>query len=379
MSKAKSDRVWRRLAGAVVRAGAIPFPVTDALLEFLKRKVTFEQAEFLKIFRDISLNWKQVLERSGLPEEEARKHLEALLANGVLTRTKSRTTGVEVFSLMPLFPGMIEFSLMAGRASEEERRLASIIERIFADLRDGTQRNYDTFMPAVKQYPVPARVVPVEAQLDVGVDEVVPPESLPEILEGQEVVALTHCYCRMQRDLTGKPCAFTDAREICLIFGKVAQHAIDYGFAKPITKERALAILRASEEDGLVHKIFHTKLDLSRDVEGICSCCRDCCGIFRLFHEGALPYHSVTSYESSVDAEACVGCGECVERCPMDALNLDGDAGVAVVQRERCIGCGVCTRACPQDPPAISLVRTGRREVFVLPPRLGGKGKDAAS
>ena len=42
----------------------------------------------------------------------------------------------------------------------------------------------------------------------------------------------------------------------------------------------------------------------------------------------------------------CLGFGNCVKRCPQNAITVEN--GVAVVSRERCIGCGACLDACPK-------------------------------
>ena len=45
-------------------------------------------------------------------------------------------------------------------------------------------------------------------------------------------------------------------------------------------------------------------------------------------------------------SDECVLCGTCAERCFLDAISLDEDAGRAVVDPEKCVGCGVCTITC---------------------------------
>jgi ferredoxin len=45
--------------------------------------------------------------------------------------------------------------------------------------------------------------------------------------------------------------------------------------------------------------------------------------------------------------DKCVGCGECVEICPVEAITLEGD--LAVVDENWCIGCGVCATRCAFD------------------------------
>lgn len=51
-------------------------------------------------------------------------------------------------------------------------------------------------------------------------------------------------------------------------------------------------------------------------------------------------YHSVTLNESK-----CVGCTNCIKRCPTEAIRVRG--GKAVIASERCIDCGECIRICP--------------------------------
>jgi len=45
---------------------------------------------------------------------------------------------------------------------------------------------------------------------------------------------------------------------------------------------------------------------------------------------------------------ACVGYGDCAEVCPEDAISIDPDRRVAVVDWEKCIGCGMCVAVCPR-------------------------------
>jgi Fe-S-cluster-containing hydrogenase component 2 len=54
-----------------------------------------------------------------------------------------------------------------------------------------------------------------------------------------------------------------------------------------------------------------------------------------------------TYFLRETDKDACIGCGQCVEICPVDALNLEDE--IAVVDQEWCIGCGVCATVCPAE------------------------------
>ncbi|MEJ2040991.1 MAG: DUF362 domain-containing protein [Desulfosarcinaceae bacterium] len=61
--------------------------------------------------------------------------------------------------------------------------------------------------------------------------------------------------------------------------------------------------------------------------------------------KGKLAMHSTVSPQ--VNAENCIGCGECVEHCSQHALSLADDK--AGVDEERCIGCGECILICPNE------------------------------
>lgn len=51
-------------------------------------------------------------------------------------------------------------------------------------------------------------------------------------------------------------------------------------------------------------------------------------------------FHSVT-----LDEGKCVGCTNCIKRCPTEAIRVRN--GKAVITSERCIDCGECIRICP--------------------------------
>jgi len=44
----------------------------------------------------------------------------------------------------------------------------------------------------------------------------------------------------------------------------------------------------------------------------------------------------------------CVGCGVCVNNCPVEAIALERD-GKAVIDEGSCIRCGRCHEVCSQD------------------------------
>ena len=363
-----NTKLWRKAAQVIVSAGAMPFPVSDTLIEILHIKMTEEQANFILVFKRPSLNLDEIKKKSKLSEKEILEMLEELMINGIVSGSTSKSTGIKVYTLMPPFPGIIEFSLMKGGTSEKEKKLARLFDKLFEDLGEGTQRNYDEVMPQFKNFPAPDRVIPVEENIKLGDEVVLLTEEASKLVDEYDTIALAICYCRHQRDLVNDPCKVTDKREVCLIFSKAAEYSIKYGFAKAISKEKAKKVLKEAEDIGLVHKVFHSHLDIKKGIDGICNCCKCCCGIFRLYYEGVAPFHTLTSYIAKVLNDECVGCGTCVEKCQIEAISLEND--IAVINEDKCIGCGVCAHLCPQD--AIEILRTGPRDVFILPPKIKG-------
>jgi ferredoxin len=49
-----------------------------------------------------------------------------------------------------------------------------------------------------------------------------------------------------------------------------------------------------------------------------------------------------------VNEDLCVGCGVCVDDCPVDAITLKEDQK-AVINEDKCIRCGRCHNICPQE------------------------------
>ena len=359
-----SEKIWYKAARMVVNAGNYPFPINETVIELLKILITDDQARFIQIFRKPSLSLEQIKQKTNLNDVDLEKMLNDLMDGGIVVGTKSRSTGKNIYRLMGPFPGIFEFTFMKGGTSEREQKLAKLFDKIFKDMSDRSQKSHDLIVKMYKDFPPIARVVPVEEFIDVGQEEVLPCEDVTKLLDDYDVIAVTHCYCRHQKDLLGEPCKVTKEKHNCILLGKSAKFAIEHDFTKPISKENTIQIFHDAEDSGLVHKIFHVHLNPEKEIEGICSCCKCCCGIFQMYYSGTTPYHTLTSYLAKIIENNCVGCGTCVEKCPMEAIELIN--AVAKLNSDMCIGCGVCAHHCPEN--AIKLERTGPRNVLV-PPR----------
>ena len=59
----------------------------------------------------------------------------------------------------------------------------------------------------------------------------------------------------------------------------------------------------------------------------------------------------------------CLGSGDCIKVCPQNAITIDIDKKIAVVDPEKCNGCGLCVKECPRK--IIKLVPADTKLVFL--------------
>ena len=62
-------------------------------------------------------------------------------------------------------------------------------------------------------------------------------------------------------------------------------------------------------------------------------------------------------FKAAVDAELCSSCETCADRCPFEAITMDGEGDTAMVDADKCWGCGVCLVTCPVEALSLEEVR----------------------
>lgn len=361
-----SENTWEKAANAMVAAGDIPLPISDTMIELVQTLINEKEAEFIPLFTK-SMTLDQVKEVTILNEEELNEILNSLMYKGVVTGIPSDSDGQVIYRLMPPLPGAFEYNLMRGGKTEKDVKMAKLFDKLFHDVKDMVDENFDFVMGMFKGTKPFTRVVPINhavvEKAEAG-DIIIPHENINDIVDKFDTIALVTCYCRHEQDLLGNPCKLTDNRKNCMLFGKTGQFAIDYDFGHKISSDEAKKIFAQSTEEGLVHKSFHVQGDIQKDEYAICNCCKCCCGTIGKYNSGTLPNHVYASHIAQVDESECISCELCVERCPVEAISFDD---VAVIDTEKCFGCGVCAAKCPTE--AITLKRTGPRELFIPPVR----------
>ena len=206
------------------------------------------------------------------------------------------------------------------------------------------------------------RYVPSAPSFEPESHAVFPFEMMEELIQKVQRIALVHCPCRATAQLIGKK-RCDHSLENCIKYDELADYLIDMGIGREITKKEALDIIKKSEEAGLVHMVDNAR----EGIKHTCNCCGYCCGCC-CWSVGTIRRKKIprdvlmaTYFLRETDRERCIGCGACVDICPVNVIKMEGD--FPVVDKEWCIGCGVCAIPCPSG--AVKLVR----KTDAIPPK----------
>ncbi len=189
---------------------------------------------------------------------------------------------------------------------------------------------------------------------------VLPFDVVSEMVRKETMIALADCYCRSTKRNLGEGC--DHPLEVCLYFNRLAVIQIETGRARQITADEAIEVLRISEEAGLIHNISN----VGDGISTICNCCIHACGAVKSLAIGGRNAAEVSRFVVHWDSNKCIGCGICVESCPIDALTMQGEH---IIISERCVGCGLCVNRCPKLCLHLDF-REDQPKVFHSPERL---------
>jgi Pyruvate/2-oxoacid:ferredoxin oxidoreductase delta subunit len=318
----------------------VGFPETSSGVEIkiLKRLFTEEEARLAVLLPLLPETADQIAELNGLDKEGLEEKLYAMSKKGLIFRVKRE--GKALFRATPFMIGLYEYSV-----SKVDKELAVLYKEYYdiAYLNEMGASNIPTF-----------KVMPISETLSVD-KTILPFPKVEEDIKKARKIAVAECVCRKESRLTGKDC--DHPIETCFSFGSAAEYYIENGLGREITADEAIKILYEADESGLIHAGVNVK-----HLSNICNCCPCCCASMKGITTRGHDKHKYLNalFEAMVDEGKCIGCENCVERCPVEAIKLEGSAEV---NREKCLGCGLCASVC--DSEAISLLlREDREEPF---------------
>ncbi|MFW9772665.1 MAG: ATP-binding protein [Promethearchaeota archaeon] len=369
---------YKSAAEIINRAGEFAYPITSTLIKILKYNINEEDLDIIFGFaKQISQTMDQLKESTELREDQILKKVDSLAKKGVIFNQPNRQ-GVMVYRLLPV-ARQFEYTFMKTLDdSEKFRTLAELYHKLDKEIEEFIQSNYDQVISTLdKRLPIDRTVltsfinkdtgkeieIVIDKKVEVPTQVIIPSQKVEEIINKFEDIAVGNCFCRQHKDLLGDHCKQTNIRENCFTLGKSARHTSAQGFSRLISKEEALKILKATKEDGLVHKAYHLHSDITKEEVAICNCCSCCCLNSRDLMVG--PVVNANNYLAEVKEDKCIGCGNCIDICHNNAISLNDD-NIAEVDEEYCIGCGLCAYFCPEN--AISMIE-GLRFIRMIPPR----------
>jgi ferredoxin len=331
-----TEKIYEKLAKHLDNLpGGFPPTKSGVELRILRRLFTPEEAKLALKLTVLPEEADAIAPRADLSPEETARRLEGMARKGLIYRIESEGQPPRYMAIQYVI-GIWEFHVN--------------------DLDAGLIRDMDEYMPTLLNFETwkkapQLRTIPVEQSIPVQL-EVMPYEKAEELVKAQTKIAVAPCICRRERNMVGEGC--DKPLETCLILGRGADYYIRNGLGRLIDQKEALEILREADRAGLVLQPGN-----SQQAVNICCCCGCCCGVLRTIKRHPRPASIVSSaFVAAADASTCEGCGTCLERCQMEALELVDNKVVHNI--DRCIGCGLCVSTCPSG--SLVLVRRPESE-----------------
>lgn len=198
-----------------------------------------------------------------------------------------------------------------------------------------------------------SKVIPVVESI-VAKQWVHPTEQVLEILNKAKSVAVQNCECRSHYKRCDHPL------EVCVLLNDVADKAVSKAEARYVESGEAAEILNKANQSGLVHLSLYMP---DHEIYALCSCCPCCCHDLQLVKQYERKELMLKSeYVAHTDWDACIHCGDCIDRCIFDA-RVAMDDGDMKYNPESCVGCGLCITICPVE--ATSMVMREARGLEV--------------
>jgi len=346
------EYIYKKLAKHLSSLG-MGYPEKEDLIEILRENFSPLEAEVALAIPTRVIPFEPVKVEAiephlNLPREELEKILSNLAQRGLLF-SKKMEDGKMGYSLQQFGYGFPQTFFWKGLDTPNGKKMAELIAKY--SKRDQIYEAYG------KTETKPLRYVPATQSIDPEEHAVFPFEMMEEVIKKANLIAVAHCPCRVTARLLGKGCNHT--LENCMKYDELAEYLIEENIGREISREEALDIIKRSEEAGLVHLVDNAR----EGIKHTCNCCGCCCWSVGTIRRKRIlrDVLMATYFIRETDQERCIGCGQCVEICPVNAVKMEGD--FPAIDKEWCIGCGVCAVPCPSS--AVKL----KRKTDAIPPK----------
>lgn len=174
------------------------------------------------------------------------------------------------------------------------------------------------------------------------------------IFKDPDHIAVMDCPCKkVMPPYESVSCCIAVGGEISSFW---LEHGEKYNVRK-ISQEEALDIVKEFRQTGHVTQAFF-KVATGGSTGVICNCRPGSCislrasEITRQF-DSSLSQSASSGYSVKLNSQRCIQCGDCVEFCHSDSLQIS-EHGL-IYDKESCFGCGLCVDRCEEK--ALSLYR----------------------
>ena len=314
------------------------YPMAPGLEELLRGSFTPEEAGvLLAVPNDLDplsvVEAKEVARAGGLAEEEEAAVLHSL-AKRRLIYSAPTPAGEPGYAVFQIGFGMPQSFFWDGGQDPRAQKAALLVANYFKpDITEAIYAGRKT-----KSY----KYAPASLTVEAPMQGVAVGEMIQGVISGAELIALCHCPCRVTAKMLGRH-ECVHSVEVCFKYDEMARFVLDKGLAREVSADEALAIMKSSEEEGLVHMVDN----VAGKAKHTCNCCGHWCWNVGIIRRRKIPRDRLMAsyFIRATEEDACLGCGACAEVCPVQAVSMKG--GLAVVDLDWCIGCGVCAVRCP--------------------------------
>ena len=317
------DELADMLCSQGIRVG--PGMNTPEFRELLRLQYTPDEARLAVQIGFSGGKLDELAEKTGMEKAALKEALRAMTRKGTLW-TDPASGDPNYRALEVEAPGLIE---TAGWVSDKFPWQAELQKRWNSYKRVYIKEGVALLGPVVGVWAAVSALPP----------DALPSENVDDAIKQLGYWCVSNCPCRVFQRAAEPGYECRHLLETCMAFGDMGRWAVENGFGRELTCDEAIQILRECEEDGLVHAG-------SPEYGIMCNCCTHACINFVGTEMGLAHVMVPSPFAAVCDEEICTACATCADRCPVDAVQVEG---FAVVDRDVCIGCGACVVGCEQE------------------------------